>query len=91
MGFGLRANVPEGQKDDFLSVMNYPEIKKRAPIIVFALSLTFWSFVYGVAVQRFRLFPFQFIRQAELGAKEMLPILTGKLPWYIGRPIEPRR
>ena len=62
--------------------MNYPEIKKRAPIIIFVLSLTFWSFAYGVAVQRFQLFPFKIIRQAELGAKETLPVLTGKLPWY---------
>ena len=40
-------------------------IKKKAPIIIFVLSLTFWSFAYGVAVQRFQLFPFEIIRQAE--------------------------
>jgi hypothetical protein len=64
----------------FIQRMNYPEIRKRAPVFVFVLSLMFWSFAYGVAVQRFQLFPI--IREAELGAKETLPVLTGKLPWY---------
>jgi hypothetical protein len=58
------------------------EIRKKAPAIVFIVCLAFWSFAYGVAAQKFRLFPFEIIRQAELGAKEILPRLTGKLPWY---------
>jgi hypothetical protein len=66
----------------FTKKLKYAELRKKVPVIIFVLSLTFWSFAYGVAVQRFQLFPFKFIRQAELGAKETLPIITGKLPWY---------
>ncbi len=42
----------------------------------------FWAFAYGVAVQQFHLFPFNFIRLAEEGAQETLTIITGELPWY---------
>jgi hypothetical protein len=50
--------------------------------MLFVLSLMFWAFAYGVAVQKFHVFPFHIISQAEEGAYEALAILTGELPWY---------
>jgi Arylsulfotransferase (ASST) len=52
------------------------------PVVIFVLSLMFWAFVYGVAVQKFHLFPFNIISHAEEGAYEALAIFTGELPWY---------
>jgi hypothetical protein len=67
---------------NFRAAIKHLEMRKRAPAIAFVLSLVFWSFAYGVAVQKFRLFPFKIIREAGLGAKEMLALTSGKLPWY---------
>jgi hypothetical protein len=53
--------------------------------MLFVLSLMFWAFAYGVAVQKFQVFPFRIISQAEEGAYEALAILTGELPWYYRR------
>ena len=58
------------------------ELRQKTPVVIFVLSLLFWAFAYGVAVQKFQLFPFQIIRHAEEGAQETLAILTGELPWY---------
>lgn len=66
----------------FIQRITYAELRKRAPVIIFVLSLVFWSFAYGVAVQKFQLFPYKIIRYAEEGAKETRRILTGRLPWY---------
>jgi len=60
----------------------YRKIKGKTPVILFMLSLMFWSFAYGVAVQKFRLFPYKIILNAEKVASKTRNILTGKLPWY---------
>jgi hypothetical protein len=62
--------------------INYAELRKKAPVIVFKLSLIFWAFAYGVAVHKFHLFPFKIMQEAEKGAKKTFNTLTGKLPWY---------
>jgi hypothetical protein len=66
----------------FLQKTKDAELRKNMPVMVFVLSLLFWVFAYGVAVQKFHLFPFQIIRHAEEGARETLAILTGELPWH---------
>ena len=66
----------------FIQRINYAGLRKRAPVIIFVLSLVFWSFAYGVAVQKFEFFPYKIIRYAEKGAKETRSILTGELPRY---------
>jgi hypothetical protein len=57
-------------------------LRKKAPVVIFVLSLMFWACAYGVAVQKFQLFPFNLLRHAEEGAQETVAILTGTLPWY---------
>jgi hypothetical protein len=58
------------------------ELRRKAPVIIFVFSLMFWSFAYGVAVQKFALFPYRLIRDAEKGAKETRRIIMGELPRY---------
>jgi hypothetical protein len=53
--------------------------------MLFVLSLMFWAFAYGVVVQKFQVFPFHIILQAEEGAYEALATFTGELPWYYRR------
>ena len=62
--------------------MSLPAFRKQAPIILFGLSLMFWAFAYGIAVQRFQLFPYKIIRYAEKGALKTRDIFTGKLPGH---------
>jgi arylsulfotransferase ASST len=62
--------------------INYGDIRKKMPVILFVLSLMFWSFAYGVAVQKFRLFPYEVIDNAQKGGSKALDMLTGELPWY---------
>jgi hypothetical protein len=66
----------------FVQKLNYGGFRKGIPVIIFVLSLMFWSFAYGVVVQKFQWFPFKIIHYAEEGARETRDILTGTLPWY---------
>jgi Arylsulfotransferase (ASST) len=52
------------------------------PALVFVISLMFWSFVYGIAVYKLRIFPFRFIREAVKGAEEVRAVITGRSNWY---------
>jgi hypothetical protein len=76
------ADAAAGADVTFIPRGNYAELRKKAPVMIFVLSLMFWAFAYGVAVQKFHLFPFHIIRHAEEGAQELLAIFTGELPWY---------
>jgi Arylsulfotransferase (ASST) len=76
------ADAAAGADVKFLQRISDAELRKKTPVVIFVLSLMFWAFVYGVAVEKFRLFPFHIIRQAEEGAQETLALFTGKLPWY---------
>jgi Arylsulfotransferase (ASST) len=66
----------------FLPRISGAELSNKAPVILFVFSLMFGSFAYGVIVQRFALFPYTIVREAEKGAREMHNIFMGKLPWY---------
>ena len=69
----------------FIHRVNYREIKKRIPVTIFMLSLMFWSFAYGVAAHKLRIFPYGFIREAVKGAEEARNILTGVTPRFYAR------
>jgi hypothetical protein len=45
----------------------------------------FWAFAYGVAVQKFEVFPFHIITRAEEGAYDAFAVLKGELPWFYRR------
>jgi hypothetical protein len=80
-----RSDAAAGGRVSFIPKQHHAALRKHAPLILFVLSLSFWAFAYGVAVQRFQLFPFHIIRHAEEGAQEILALVAGELPWYYGR------
>jgi Arylsulfotransferase (ASST) len=65
----------------FIQQINCDAFRKKAPVVMFVLSLMGWSFAYGVAVQRFHVFPFNTLRHAETAAKETIAAITGDVPW----------
>ena len=66
----------------FIHRRKYVALRKKMPAMLFVCSLMFWAFAYGVAVQRFQVFPFHILQHAEEGAYEAVAIFTGALPWY---------
>jgi Arylsulfotransferase (ASST) len=73
------------KKVRFWSRINYAALRKNLPMMLFVLSCMFWSFAYGVAVQRFEWFPYEIIGDAEEAALEARRIIRGSLPWYYRR------